>query len=202
MTYEMYAYRPETGVAVCLRGSQWLFVEFFHEEKEAVLIGRDESIRLADRLGMQDMARRFGSFTEITSFLANEYKSSRAAQGISDLEYSSAVDVIELLDESAILELIEELRSEGQHLTSPRQVIGLLESISNHSKFMATASVLVPINLLRLDCKHNLGPSVEDYNQESLSDLIEGEERLPLLNGNSLKYRRMMRRRKINLSAA
>lgn len=181
MRYELYAYRPSIGVAVCKRGPQWLLVEACHQEGEAELISENTSFQLAEQLGLINLPKAFSNFSQLKSFLVHEYAAATASQGNAPEEDDSLEGLLDFMDQAAVLRLIDDLHMR-QATGNPRKGIELLEAIEAHPKYMGDTTVLARLNPLKQALKRHLGRDHLAARQK-LQPLLDAEMRYNALNG-------------------
>jgi hypothetical protein len=157
MSYILYAYRPQIGVAVCKHGNHWLLVEWDEEEGASEIISEDESMRLANRLNLLDFQRTFPNFGQLKRFLADEYLALQPLAPPAIDPDQEVAELLEFLDQQSVLQLIDRVALEAEAERNVQNGINLLEAIEAHPKHEGDIVLLARLNPLKQKLKRLLG---------------------------------------------
>lgn len=205
MSYEMYAYRPSIGVAVCKNDKQWLLVDLEDERGESKVISEQDSLDLAKHLSLLHYYKVFHSFGQLHEFLLNEYRTALEAtqnlEGISSIE-----DDLEFLDKEFVLgwltELQTYLKQDNFEKVDPKTVKENLAILARHPKFEADLDILVSLNPLRNAWERKFAIPSEILNNPTEREANDAMERFPQLNGRALVFKNGIRSQSNNLQVA
>jgi hypothetical protein len=203
MSYQMYAYRPAIGVAVCKKGDQWLLVDLEDSQGDSKLISEKDSQDLAKHLSLINFPKVFPTFDRLMDFLREEYRS--VLQRRQPLKLENAIeDDLEFLDREFILAWLHELEacleSNNFDRVDPRTVKENLEILARHPKFEADLEILRVLNPLRNAWERKFSIPIELRNNPTEREALDRVEMFPQLNGRSFAIKQGIPQHNFNLA--